>query len=95
VGPPNLKDDDCDILSQARAKNLGENCYTYSPPIPRDSQGVFLNTSLELTGTPLSGCASVHPGNDALCRPRVLCVGWSERLLKDGLLDVDPIADRD
>ena len=41
------------------------------------------------------GRTSVHPGNDALCRPRVLCVGWSERLLKDGLLNVDPIADRD
>ena len=47
------------------------------------------------TGISLLGRASVHPGNDALCRPRVLCVGRSERLLKDGLLDVDPIADRD
>jgi len=41
------------------------------------------------------GRASAHPGNDALCRPRVLCVGWSERLLKDGLLNVDPIAERE
>jgi hypothetical protein len=39
--------------------------------------------------------SSVHPWNDALCRPRVLCVGWTERLLKDRLLDVNPIADRD
>src|SRR3954470_13649886 len=39
--------------------------------------------------------SSVHPGNDALCRPRVLCVGWTERLLKDRLLDVNPVADRD
>lgn len=43
----------------------------------------------------VGGRTSVHPGNDALCRPRVLGVGWSERLLKDGLLNVDPIADRD
>ena len=27
---------------------------------------------------------SVHPGNDALCRPRVLFPGWPERRPKDG-----------
>ena len=43
----------------------------------------------------LGDYSSVHPGNDALCRPRVLCVGWAERLLKDRLLNVNPIADRD
>jgi hypothetical protein len=45
--------------------------------------------------TPLLGRASIHPGNHALCRSRILCVGWSERLPKDRLLNVDPIADRD
>ena len=39
--------------------------------------------------------ASVHPGNDPLGRARVACIGWSERRLKGGLLNVDPIADRD
>jgi hypothetical protein len=50
--------------------------------------------TVQLSGT-LATSSSVHTGNDALCRPRVLCVGWTERLLKDRLLNANPIADRD
>ena len=65
-----------------------------------DGDGVVSESRILRLGTGVTagarcqGRASVHPGNDALCRPRVLCVGWSERLLKDGLLNGDPIAER-
>jgi hypothetical protein len=63
----------------------------------READDVTIRASRSVHSRPALDAtySSVHPGNDALCRPRVLSVGRSERLMEDLLLNMNSIADRD